>query len=191
MYWRGWARFPFDARYWFIATAARRTDAAHRQLERAREGIERWKRDQAESAANGSTDPVGNPTEALRVLSDVELALFALHRALEMAVSVSGRWSVEVPVPAILTEKRDALKYLRDEYEHIDERALAVSDDDTHLFAATGYWGRTVVDEGEISYNGRSVGLYDEATALLIALRNYLCDVWIEMCEQENEGTTD
>jgi hypothetical protein len=142
MTWRGVAGFPQDERYWFMASAARRVDFAHRQLERARDGVDTYS---------------GDPAEALAILADVEFALVAMHRAVEMAVGVNGRFETPTTLPAVVEAKRGAIKALRDAYEHIDERALGIvegklrSPTEAHTLFVVGGYGAALVERREVA----------------------------------------
>jgi hypothetical protein len=59
------------------------------------------------------------------IIGEAESAIWALDKALDITVGISGRYKkAEIPIPAIITEKRDLVMRLRDHWSHIDERAL-------------------------------------------------------------------
>jgi hypothetical protein len=173
---RGAAGLPQDDRYWYMVSAARRLDFAHTQLERAREAIAAY---------------IADPATALKALADVEFAFVAMHRAIEMAASVNGRFQTPARFPAVVQDKRAAVEALRDAYEHIDARALGFIDGRVEdraaahsLFVESGY-GKALIDRREVTYGDLRFGIDGEATDLLIAVRGFLHDAWAHMCDEE------
>lgn len=87
--------FPSLEEYRLILSAARRLDSGHRQIERVREGI-------ATSPPEGSIAA----REAMHeIIGDAELAVIALDKALDIIVSLSGRYQLTRSMPALVLQK--------------------------------------------------------------------------------------
>jgi len=185
MVWGGVVGFPHDDRYWLMTSAARRLDFAHRQLERARDAIDAY---------------MGSPGDALVILADVESAFLAMHRAVVIAryVNRRGYGSPGFPnFPTVVGRKRRTIALLRHAYEHIDARALGVVEGEVldpaaahSLFVGAGY-GADLVEKREVAYRDKRFGIDGEATELLVALRKFLRDAWVHMCDEEIAARAD
>jgi hypothetical protein len=170
--------FPRNKRFWYMASAARRLDFAHRQLERARAAVDAY---------------VADPAQALTALADVEAAFEAMHRAIEMAEYVRRKYRTGVRLPKVIKQKRRTVKKLRDAYEHIDDRALGivgyngrtpiVDQAAAHSLFAEGGYGKALIERREVAYRDLRFGIEAEATELLVALRGFLNDAWHHMCD--------
>ncbi len=59
----------------------------------------------------------------LMALSEAELAIIELHRALEMLLKINGVFSLGLEVPDYLHKLERVFRDMRDTFEHIDERS--------------------------------------------------------------------
>ena len=100
--------------YRLVLSAARRLDIGHRQVERVRDGL-------------ATMPPLESPAGRQRtheVVGDAEMGVWAIDKAVEIAMSLSGRYRIRTSVPQIVRDRQALLESLRDHYSHIDERAL-------------------------------------------------------------------
>jgi hypothetical protein len=149
-------------------SAVRRLDTGHRQVERIREAIE-------------ELPPLGSPAgrqAAHEVLGDAELAIWALDKALDIAVAVQGRYRIEGPFPRIIGERRPLVAALRDHYSHIDERALGMIQEEVDPTAEEAFEFAAIIGRREFSNGRETLGIDQEATDLCIATRDYLVRAW-------------
>lgn len=115
------------------------------------------------------------------VVGDAEMALWALEKAIQISINVSGRFKIQEKMPAIILEKRSLLESLRDHYSHIDERALGRvgprREPDPKTAEQAFEFGALLVKR--VFTDGCSVLYIDEETTeLCIETRNYLAHAW-------------
>ena len=120
--------------------------------------------------------------EALHeVLGDAELAIIAINKALKIAVSLIGRYSVRVPFPKIVAGKRLFIVRLRDHYEHVEDRAFGCVWGRPDVDAQGAFERIPLIRDRRFSDGTDSLGIDGEATELLIAARDYIVRVWAEL----------
>ncbi|MET0304869.1 MAG: hypothetical protein ABW196_01410 [Solirubrobacterales bacterium] len=152
-------------------SAARRLDTGHRQIERIREAIE-------------DLPPLGSPAgrqAAHEVIGDAELAIWALDKALDIAVGIQGRYRIPGTFPAIIKEKRPLVAALRDHWSHIDERALGKVMERDDPTAENAFEYVAIISRREFTDGTDSLGIDEESTDLCIATRDYLVRAWGEI----------
>ncbi len=188
MSYAGLAGFPREEAFWYIVSAARRLDTAHRLFEHVRQGLDSYQ---------GSQE---NIEELFAVLGSVELAMVALHRAVDMAYRAGNQLGATTTWPAKVEGKREAIAQLRNGYEHIDDRALgkigsgkkAYNKKQAHTLFANVYGqgdlGASLIRDRELTYRGWSLGIDAEATELFKAVRKYLRDAGVEIIDRHTQS---
>jgi hypothetical protein len=149
----------------FLA-AARRLDAGHRQIERVRQALDGLPSD-------------GVPRQAVHdVTGDAELAIIALDTALDIAVSLSGRYKIERPFPRLVAEIHPLVARLRDHYAHIDERAVGRIKSKVDPSAEDAFHIDALAERRVFTDGSETLGVDDEATRLCIETRDYIVGAW-------------
>jgi hypothetical protein len=177
--WASMLSFPPQSDYRLLLAAARRLDSGHLQLERVRSGLE-------------NMPSLGSPAgrEVMHeIVGDAELAVIAINRALTIAASLSGRYSVCVPFPKIVDDKRRLISRLRDHYEHVEDRAFGRYKGKPHADALGAFERVPLFRERKFSDGIDSLGIDGEATELLIAARDYIVQVWTELVRRAHMAT--
>jgi hypothetical protein len=180
--WAGLYGVPRGEPYRYLWSAAMRLDTAHRTIERARVEIDAYHR-----------SPSGAPEDALGILGDVQVAIVALHRAVEMARAIPTLFGpVSVTFPRSVEDKREALEQLRDAYEHIDERARGRIDRagtvdlrEAESLFINAEFGKPLIETGTVQYRLWSLDIHDETTSICRAVRKFLHNAYIEIFERE------
>lgn len=167
---------PNQKTYNLFWSAARRLDTGHKQIERVRESL-------------NSMPPLGSPAgrqHLHEILGDAEMAIWAIDKALEITLSLAGRYEIEVTVPATLREKQPLVGRLRDHYSHIDERALgrikgkpdATANEALDIAAL-------VLHPAFMDGRDDSLDIDTETTNLCIEMRDYLVKAWTTLTATE------
>jgi len=162
---------PSEEAWRLFWSAARRLDTGHRQIERIREAID-------------NLPAVGSPAgrQAMQeVIGDAEMAIWALDKALDIAVGIPGRYRIAGPLPTIVVEKRPLVQALRDHYSHIDERALGKVKRKADPTAEDAFEYAAIFSRREFTDGKESLGLDQESTDLCIATRDYLVGAWTRL----------
>lgn len=98
----------------YLLAAARRLDAAHRSFTSIRSRLDAF-------------DPAAPGPHArlviFEIVGDIETAVVALSRAINMAVKVGTLATITTPVPTSLTSIQPTITAIRNAYEHIEDRA--------------------------------------------------------------------
>lgn len=158
---------PEKARY--LVAAARRLDTANRLLatvERTRAEISR--EDTAAPALRRA---------AFELIGSVEAAVVALHRVTDMICRLPSALNDSHQVPAVVTRLNPTIKRIRDAYEHIDERALGLSQRRVDPLALTIFDHGRLLSSNTIVYGKYVLRLQDEVPEVIAAARAFLLDV--------------
>lgn len=166
---------------WFtVETAARRLDSARRQFDRARARLASLT---PLLIAHPNTTP-----EAAAVQGDLEMAVTALYRAIVLAEQFRDMVQSTLALPTALEEKKEAIKDLRDAFEHPEERArgrvretnakgrlqtIHNPDRAWQIFDFGAMLSRHV-----LAYGGLTLTLGLALDALLDALDQFIVDLW-------------
>jgi hypothetical protein len=173
---------PDPEPYRYLVSAARRCDSARRQFLRVREIL-------AEINPEGSRDQ-DDVLPTLAAIGDTEMAVTALYRALDMADQARGLFRVQLKLPPALRGKKRALLRLRDAYEHIDQRARGLARDTTDPSEILSVFDFSdLLDEDAITYAGERFDINTETTGILVVLRDFIVDEWIELCILSGRAT--
>lgn len=166
---------PVEETRLVVYAAARRLDAAHLQIERVRNELDRLKADDP---------PLGSPAGravAHQAIADAEMAVWALDVALRISITLTDRYQLNTEVPASVRTAATFVKQLRDHYSHIEERALGLVHRKPDPDAERAWLHASVLDERSFTDGTSSLGIDDEATDLCIAARDYLVAAWVEI----------
>jgi hypothetical protein len=154
----------------YLWNIARRLDAAHRQFEVVRAGIDR--------AAELESDRMACRRQIFQVLGDTELAVIALSRALQLVLEIPRRFpALRIQVPRIIKRRASAVLALRANCEHleVDELQRPLIDKDQELIAV--FRAPHLFEERRVVGAADSLGIDGEATGLLVHARAYLVEV--------------
>ena len=150
-----------------LFTAQRRCDTAHRQFTRVRQQLDAW----------GPSGP--NLQPGVFLIGDAELAVIALHGAFECLGKVRER--LPKPVghwPGQLQRKKESVTQLRDAYVHIDARALGRGKKGPSQDALQAFIFEPLMSTRTLTYASWTLGIDKEATDLLLALTQYIQELW-------------
>jgi hypothetical protein len=176
-----WARllgFPGAEEYRLVLAAARRLDTGHQQIQRVRDAI-------------ASMPPLESPAgrqRAHEVIGDAEMGVWAIDKAIEIALSLSGRYCVRAPMPEVMRAKQPLLTRLRDHYSHIDERALGRVKGEQDPTAVEAFQFPALLTDRILTDGRQSLDIDDETTTLCVAIRDYLVAVWTELVDRAHKA---
>ncbi|MHC1559893.1 hypothetical protein ACR9E3_13130 [Actinomycetospora sp. C-140] len=170
-----WLRFcdqSLEARERYVLAAARRHDIALDLLAQVLDDLDELH------------DAEGAPVRrqlSFRLISRVESLMIALGRLVHM-VQWCGRTlpsssSAQRAIPTLVAAKADALKEIRDAFEHIDERATGRARRQSPAEALTIFDHPRLLTEEAVSYGGRVLTLGDDVPRLLSECRQFFKDV--------------
>ncbi|WP_433666072.1 light-mediated development protein DET1 [Nocardia sp. CA-136227] len=111
------------------------------------------------------------------LIGATELALVSLARAVDMCVEASSKIGTSVPVPADVSSRADAVRAIRNAYEHIEDRALGNVHGRPHPDAATIFDHYEIVKNGAIVYGNHRLSLETDIPPIIAAVRRFLKDV--------------
>lgn len=82
-----------------------------------------------------------------------------------------------VPVPPAVDAKKDAIRALRNAYEHIEDRALGQVNGKPDPQALTIFDYQPLLTEDTLVYGTHRLGVIDEIPSLLADMRQFIKDV--------------
>jgi hypothetical protein len=157
-----------EARTRYLLAAARRLDMANLLLIKIGRRTERLNQE-------GLAGPEIR-RNLFELVGAVELTVIAVGRAVDMVMKARTQIVRDVPVPDAVANAQEAVKEIRDAYEHIDERAAGNVWRKPHPDALTIFdWRRLLVD-GVITYGPHEIELTEQLPALLSAIRRFFKD---------------
>jgi len=106
----------------------------------------------------------------------VELAVISLGRAVDMVIKAKEQIDRDVPIPKAVVEAREAVKDIRDAYEHIDERAAGNVWRKPHPDALTIFNWQRLVSDDMIIYGSHELELSGQVPELVTAMRQFFKD---------------
>ncbi len=157
----------------YVLAAARRLDAANRLLLSVRQAGERLS---ADAEAGDVPGPVLRRHFA-DMLSSVEMLAVALGRVTDMVCSAGTAIGCAVPVPPSVEAKKDAIRALRNAYEHIEDRALGRVNGKPDPRALTIFDYEPLLKQDMLAYGEHRLGVTDEIPRLLADMRQFIKDV--------------
>lgn len=168
--WLWVARPENEALIRYLQAAGRRLDAAAELLQEIHLSL---------STSHDSA--VAQGRNLLRSLSLAELVIVAFGRTVDMLTPVQNLFSVATPLPAALASKSEAMRAMRNAFEHIEDRAFGNERKKPHPDALTAFDQRDFFAKGIISYASHSLDMRAELPELLSLARAYICAVASEV----------
>lgn len=154
----------------YVLAAARRLDAANGLLlsiQRARDNL----------AVDREAGNVAGPVlrrHFTEMLSSVEMMVVALGRVTDMVCSAGELIACAVPVPGSVDANKDAVRSIRNAYEHIEDRALGQVNKRPDPQALTIFDYTALLAEDAVVYGEYRLGLANEVPDLLTDIRSFL-----------------
>ena len=150
----------------FFFALARRIDAAHALWTLANRERERAKEEGAISGRTGF----------LNALATAEVAIIALHRGFAMVDSLIDRFQLEIQVPQGVRKIQEAVREMRNAFEHIDERAEGRigRSKEFDQEALTIFDQPDFVDSSILGYKGYSLNFETEVLSALLECREFI-----------------
>ena len=148
----------------YLLAAARRLDAAHRQFQRVRERL-----DDFDPSAPGPHARLA----VFEIVGDIETAVVALSRAIDMAAKLGTLVPISTSLPASVATEAVLLTELRNAYEHIEDRAQGQVRSKPDPQALTIFDWSSLFQDGAITYAGYSLRLSD-VPGLILDTRTFL-----------------
>lgn len=154
-----------EARTRFLLAAARRLDTANLLLIEVQERTDRLNHEELAGPAIRRN--------LFELVGCVEQAVISLGRAVDMVLKTKDQISRDVPIPQVVVDAAEAVKDIRDAYEHIDERAAGNAWRKPHPDALTIFdWQRLLTDD-VIVYGSHELALVEQVPALIAAMRQF------------------
>lgn len=150
----------------FLVAAARRLDTAHALFVSVHARM-----------SEGPASFTSVRQRFFEALAVAEVMCVALARAVDMLRSVSARFGVAISMPPIVTSKLEALREIRDAFEHIDERALGNRRTTPHQDALSVFDQKDFITSGVLRYGTRSLDLTSEVPHMLVEARRTFLEV--------------
>jgi hypothetical protein len=157
----------------YVLAAARRLDAANGLLLSLQQARDRL-------TADTESGTVGGPIlrrHFADMLSSVEMLAVALGRVTDMVCTAGTAIGCPVPIPPAVDAKKDAIRALRNAYEHIDDRALGQVHGKPDPQALTIFDYGPLLTEDTLVYGTHRLGVTDEIPRLLAAMRQFIKDL--------------
>ena len=164
----------------FFFALARRLDAAHRYWASAMRDLQK-SRDE-----NGGGIP--QRLDFFDALATAEVAIVALHRAIQMVYLLVKTYCPELTVPESVKRIRKAVEQMRNSFEHIDERAEGKVDrsGNRHMDALKIFHQPDFKMSSIIRYQEHSLNLEEDVKAALLDCRKLVLDA-IEARASQNK----
>ena len=163
----------------YLVALARRLDAAYFLWEL---GIQ--ERDKARSA-----DGVNRRLGSFRALAEAEVAIIALHRALEMLLRLDRVFLLEIEIPSNLKRLEIVIQEMRHAFEHIGERAQGMINQSGKMDAEalTIFDQPDFMDSSVLHYRGYDFDFYEDMLQALLSCRELVMKV-IDLRAHEREA---
>ena len=153
----------------YLLAAARRLDAAAALFKR----LEPLRADAAREDLTG----FATRRALFDLIGTVETAVVALGRAVDMAARAQELIGTAVVLPPAIMTKQEAVKVIRNAYEHIEDRALGTVRNKPDPQALMIFDHQRLIEDDVITYAQHTLDLASEVPALLADTRQYLKDV--------------
>jgi hypothetical protein len=154
------------ARIRYLLAAARRLDAVNALLMLIEER-------RTELAA----PPTFGPTirrAFFDLIGNVEMAVVALGRVVDMIIGAADRVGTTGAVPVRIVDAAEAVKAIRNAYEHVDERALGQVLGRPHAYALTIFDHQDLIQNDRIVYGAHQLDLRSQVPLLLREAREFI-----------------
>ena len=152
----------------FFFSLARRIDAAHALWTLAVQEQERAKEEEG---------GIPRRTGFLNALATAEVTIIALHRAMTMVYSLIDKFCPDLEVPDNVQRIRNAVREMRNAFEHIDERAEGVGKSkEMHSDALTIFDQPDFIESSVLSYKTYSLNFEEDILSALLDCREFIMD---------------
>jgi hypothetical protein len=164
--WMAIAPQSSDSRPRYLLAAAWRLDLAHSLFQRVEELRQ--------------SDPEGAPAvrrAVFELVGATELAMVSLGRVVDMCMQAATAIGANTPVPPDIASRCDAVREIRNAYEHIEDRALGNVRGNTHPDALSIFDHVRVVRDGVIAYGAYHLDVATDVPQMITSARQFLKDV--------------
>lgn len=130
-----------------------------------------------ERRAELAGEPTFGPTirrALFDLIGQVEIAVVALGRVVDMILGASDRIGTTTAVPNAIADAAAAVKAIRDAYEHVEERALGHVRRRPHPIALTIFDHRDLIQNDRIIYGDHKLDLSSQLPTLLREAREFI-----------------
>ena len=153
----------------YLYALARRLDAAHASWELAM-------RERENARSEGA---IAQRIGFFRALSEAEVTIIALYRAMNMLLQFNGVFSLDLEIPDSVRKLEPMVKDMRDAFEHIDERAQGkinlrgkMDAEALTIFNQPDFIGSSV-----LHYRGKDLHFHEDVLATLLSCRELVLKV--------------
>ena len=165
---------PDETFFHYFLAASRRIDMAHSFWMSALDAL-RPRQDEPF---------IKNRVRVFNALGNAESMCIALNRAFMMITRPPAEFSVSTKPPREVETLHEAVRAVRDAFEHIDERATGRAREEDATQALSIFDQTDLVSSGILTYANYSINLRSEVIPVLVAVRKFIYDVIAE------KGTT-
>ena len=153
----------------YVFALARRLDAAHASWGAAVEELDKAKNGAGLARRHG----------LFKALSEAEVAIIALHRAMDMLSGINGVYGLNLEIPDHLDNLKPVVRDMRHAFEHIDERAQGrVNSRGTMDAAALTIFDQPdFIDSSILLYKGARLDFYNDVLNALLTSRGLVMKV--------------
>ena len=153
----------------YVFAMARRLDAAHALWEIAIQQRDKAKTEGALVRRQGF----------FMALSEAEVAIIALHRALDMLLRFNSVFSMGLEIPKDLGKVERVVRDMRHAFEHIDERAQGKINQSGEMDAEalTIFDQPDFIDKSVIHYRGNRLDFYEDVLTVLLSCRELVTNI--------------
>ena len=151
---------------YYLLAAARRLDAAYKRRSGALRILTSPPKEMGFPAREAMFDSLG----------DAESMCIALSRAIQMITQAQATISTPAAVPREVTAIKDAVRAMRDAFEHIDERAVGKARREDPVEAMSIFDQSDFFTSGVLRYARHSLDIRAEVMLALIAGRRFIVD---------------
>lgn len=156
---------PDPALFRFLFASARRLDTAHSLCRHVLESL--TKRSEPFFAARD---------RLFSALGNAELMCVALGRTVDMLKDIPGRFSAPSPSVSLSPKISQALREIRNAFEHIEDRALGNVREKPHADALSIFDQRDFIANGVLRYATHSLDIRTDVLPLLLSARQAILD---------------
>ena len=153
----------------YLYALARRLDAAHAAWELAM-------RERENARSEGA---IVQRIGYFRALSEAEVIIIALHRAMNMVLRFDGVFPLGLEIPDSIRKLEPLVKDMRDAFEHIDERAQGKINlrGKMDAEALTIFDQPDFIESSVLHYRGKDLHFHEDVLAALLTCRELVLKV--------------
>ena len=123
---------------------------------------------------------ISTRSRVFNALGNAESMCIALNRAIWMIRDAQARFPVKTAVPHEVADVQDAVRAIRNAFEHIDERAFGEARQETPAEAMSIFNQADLVTSRTIRYACHSLDMRMQVVPALVAARRFVYDVIAE-----------